>query len=299
MEGMWRLNKSSVSILTAGVCWGLIPVFYHMMSSAGLSRMQTITMRFTIAAVGYIVYLLAKDPALLKIKRPVHLLYFVGTGVCSLAAFNFCYITCIKYAGVSVAALLLYTAPAFVLVMSVILFREQLTPRGLVALGMTVLGCAFVSGIFSGEMPLNISALMWGLGSGFGYALYSIFSKYALVHYAPETITAYTAVFASMSTLPFSKPSELVSLASDPTVLTGALGSAVLCTVLAYLLYTSGLKHTPAGKAAVLSTVEPVVASILGVALLHESMAWDKLCGIALVLFAIAVLNPSEHKEEK
>ncbi len=283
--------SSTVKILAAGVCWGLIPVFYHIMSSAGLGRVQTITMRFTFAALGYIVYLLIRDAELLRIKCPKHLLYFVGTGVCSLAAFNFCYITCIKYAGVAVAALLLYTAPAFVLVMSVALFGEPLTKRGLLALGMTVLGCAFVSGVFGGGGDIGIAALLWGLGSGFGYALYSIFSKYALEHYRPETITAYTAVFASLSTLPFSDPVQLAGKAAAPGVLLSALGCALLCTVFGYLLYTLGLEHIDAGKAAVLSTIEPVVASVLGVMLLGEPVTWGKLCGIVLVLGAIMVLN--------
>ncbi len=291
--------SSTIKILTAGVCWGFIPVFYHVMSSAGLGRIQTITMRFTFAALGYIVYLLIRDAELLRIKRPSHLLYFVGTGVCSLAAFNFCYITCIKYAGVAVAALLLYTAPAFVLVMSVVLFKEPLTKQGLLALGMTVLGCAFVSGFFGGGANIGTRALFWGLGSGFGYALYSIFGKYALKHYRPETITAYTAVFASLSTFPFSNPVQLIGKAVTPEVLFSALGCALLCTVLAYLMYTVGLEHIDAGKAAVLSTIEPVVASVLGVVLLDEPVTWGKFCGVVLVLGAIAVLNfPGNYGEQ-
>ncbi len=286
-----KAKGASLKIFVAGICWGFIPVFYHMMSSNGLGRMQTITLRFTFAALGYILCLMIKAPGLLRLKRPMHVLYFAGTGVLSLAAFNFCYISCIRYAGIAVAALLLYTAPAFVLVMGVILFREPLSARGILALIMTVLGCAFVSGVFGGGASISTEALLWGVGSGFGYALYSVFSKYALEHYKPETITVYTAVFASLSTLPFSEPLKLIGRLSEPGVFIGASGSAVLCTVLAYLLYTSGLESTEAGKAAIISTVEPVVASVLGVLLLHEAMTPYKLSGIVLVLFAIAVLN--------
>ncbi len=292
-----RITAPAFQIIAAGLCWGFIPVFYRMMSSSGLGRLQTITLRFSFAALGYILWLMYKDPGLLRLKRPAHILYFVGTGVISLAAFNFCYISCIKYAGVAVAALLLYTAPAFVLVMGLLLFKEQLTVRGVLALVMTVFGCAFVSGIIGGGASISTEALLWGLGSGFGYALYSVFSKYALKHYKPETITAYTAVFASLSTLPFSEPEELACMLKEPKVLTGALGSAIICTVLAYLLYTSGLERTGAGKAAILSTVEPVTACVLGVLLLHEPITPDKLSGILLVLLAIAVLNiPDKHK---
>lgn len=285
------MKKASLMIIAAAVCWGAIPIFYHSMSANGLTRMQTITVRFTLSALGYVCYLLVRDPSKLRIKRPAHLLYFVGTGVCSLAFFNFCYITCIGRAGVACAALLLYTAPVFVLVMSALLFHERITARGLAALLLTVVGCAGVAGVFSGGAALAPSALLWGLGAGFGYALYSIFGKYALRHYCPETITAYTAVFAAAATLPLAEPAKLMRLAGQPAVLASGLGCALLCTVLAYLLYTAGLSGVPAGRAAVLSTAEPVVATVLGAVLLGERVTWDKLLGIVLVLGAIVVLS--------
>jgi len=287
-------------ILIAAVLWGMIPIFYHMMCSSGLSRMQTITIRFTLAALSYVVYLLMKDKELLRIKHWSHLRYFIGTGVCSLAAFNFCYITCIQYAGVAVAALLLYTAPMFVVLMSMILFHEKLTGQRLTALGMTILGCAFVSGMFSGTYTVQPIALAWGLASGFGYALYSIFSKFALKYYQPETITAYTAIFAAFATLPLSKPQVLCEKIIEPTVLVGGAGAALLCTILSYLLYTSGLSEISASKAAILSTLEPVTAAILGALLLHESVSIEKAFGIFLVLSAIIVLNmPQRIKTKK
>lgn len=285
------MKKARLMIVIAAICWGTIPVFYHGMAAAGLSRVQTIAMRFTLAAVGYVICLAFRDRTLLRIKRPLHLLYFVGTGICSLAFFNFCYMTCIAGAGVAVAALLLYTAPAFVLVMSAILFQERLSVRGVLALAMTVVGCAFVAGAFSGAISVTPAALLWGLGSGFGYALYSIFGKFALRKYKPETITAYTAVFAALATLPFARPVKLAGLLQDATVWLHALGCALIGTVLAYLLYTAGLTKVPAGQASVLSTVEPVVATILSAALLGEAVTADKLCGIVLVLAAVALLN--------
>lgn len=291
------MKKFYFMIIAAAVCWGVIPIFYNGLSQSGLSSMQTITMRFSLAAVGYVVYLLLRDRSLLRIKRPVHLLYFVGTGVCSVAFFNFCYITCIQSAGVAVAALLLYTAPAFVLIMSAVLFGERLTARGLIALGMTVTGCAFVAGAFAGGLTMSPAALLWGLGSGFGYALYSVFGKYALRHYRPETITAYTAVFAALATLPLARPGELVGFLHSGTVWFHAIGCALVCTVMAYLLYTGGLAKIPAGQASILSTTEPVVATVLGVALLGESMSLHKLCGILLVLGAIIVLGAKPKSE--
>lgn len=284
--------RARLQIILAAICWGLIPLFYHSMSAAGLTRMQAITMRFTFAAIGYVVCLGIQDKTLLRIQKPAHLLYFVGTGIGSLALFNFCYITCIQLAGVAVAALLLYTAPVFVLLLSALLFREKISGRGLLALGMTIAGCAFVAGIASEQVALTKTAFLWGLGSGFGYALYSIFSKFALRDYTAETITAYTAVFAAIATFPFSRPLALLhTLSAHPTALWSAIGCALFCTVVAYRLYTTGLLVLPAAQASILATIEPVVASILGVLLLQESMTFSKLGGMALILGSIVVLG--------
>jgi len=291
-----NLPKARLLVILAAICWGFIPVFYYNMAAAGLTRMQAITMRFTLAAIGYVICLGIQDRILLRIQKPAHLWYFVGTGIGSLALFNFCYITCIQLAGVAVAALLLYTAPAFVLLLSALLFHEKLSGRGLLALGMTIAGCAFVAGIASEQVTLTKTAFLWGLGSGFGYALYSIFSKFALRDYTAETITAYTAVFAALATFPFSHPAGLVhTLATHPTALLSAIGCALFCTVVAYRLYTTGLLVLPAAQASILATVEPVVAAVLGVLLLQESMTLSKLGGMALILGSIVVLGLPTH----
>lgn len=285
------MKKASLFVVAAGICWGMTPIFYRILTNYHLSRLQTISLRFLFAAVGYTAFLLWKDRSLLKLKKPSHLLYFIGTGICSLAFFNFCYVSCIEYTGVATAALLMYTAPVFVMLMSAALFHEKIEKRGVIALFLTVLGCAFVSGIFSQEFSIKFIAFLWGIGSGVGYALYSIFSKFALKYYKPETITAYTIIFAAIATVPFANPIELMEALQKPSVFAAALGAGVVCTVIAYLLYTAGLQTVPAGRASILSTVEPVVATILGAILLHEPIEIYKITGIIFILCAVFMLN--------
>ena len=72
---------------------------------------------------------------------------FLGTGIGSIVFFNYCYFKTISLTSMSVAAVLLYTAPAIVMVLSRILFGERFTVRKVTALVMTFVGCIFVTGI--------------------------------------------------------------------------------------------------------------------------------------------------------
>jgi drug/metabolite transporter (DMT)-like permease len=66
--------------------------------------------------------------------------------------------------------------------------------------------------------------------------------------------------------------------------------------VLPFIFYTKGLQHVEAGKAGILATVEPAVATLLSVLLYDETLSADKLAGMALIFLAIVLLNHNEKK---
>ena len=123
------MRKPVMMIAAAGVLWGLLSLFFRFFTELGMDAIQAVCIRNSAAAVLMAAVLAVKSPGSLRLKRPAHILYFVGTGMVSLAFFNVCYFLCIELAGVSVAALLLYTAPAFVMVLSAPLFGERMSGR--------------------------------------------------------------------------------------------------------------------------------------------------------------------------
>lgn len=284
---MMKQHKYRLMIACAGALWGMISIFFKILSAQGLDKIQVVVLRFGFAAVLLCLWLAVRSPQALRLRHPWHLLYFVGTGIASQAFFNLCYYAAIERAGVAVAALLLYTAPAFVILFSRMLFAESMTKGKMVALILTIAGCTCITGVCSGGISISPLAFIYGLGSGIGYALYSIFGKFALRDYPPETVTVYSFVFAALGMLPLAHPAALFTALAKPAVLLGSTALALICTVLPYLLYTAGLTHTDAGQASILATVEPVVAALIGFFMFHEAAALDKLAGILLILAAI------------
>lgn len=282
------MNIFTLCTIFAGVLWGTISVFLKNLSSSGLSLIQITACRAVFSSFFLFVYFLVKDKNLLKIKVK-DIWMFVGTGVVSLTFFSLCYFFTILESGASIAVILLYTSPIFILLLSAILFKEKITKIKLFALILTFVGCIFVTGI-GGENHLSAKGLFIGLCAGLGYALYSIFSRFALKKYKPLTVTFYTFVFSSISLLPFCNVVEICSSFSEKSLLF-LIGIALVCTVLPYIFYTFGLSGLETGKAAILVTVEPLVGSLIGIFVWKENLDMLKLIGIIMIFIAVILIN--------
>lgn len=284
-------------VCLAGILWGTIGIFVRTLTKQGLSSMDIVSLRAIVTAVVLFICLLIFKPSLLKVRLR-DLWCFVGTGLVSVVFFNFCYFSAIDTISLAVAAVLLYTAPAFVLLMSAVLFKERITGRKIFSLIAVVVGCALVSGIVGQTIHLNAKGFMLGLGAGIGYALYSIFGRYALNRgYESITITFYTFLIASLGTLPLIHLKRMGQyFVTDITTVAFCLLFGILTTVLPYILYTWGLREMDNSKAAVIASIEPITATLIGLFRYHETLGIGQVLGIVLVLGAML---PSEKKKKQ
>ena len=140
---------------------------------------------------------------------------------------------------------------------------------------------------------------MYGLGSGFGYALYSIFGKPATQKYSPLTVSLWCFVFATAFTLPVSGLGTKLSLFGDWQVWGGILGIGFISCVLPNIFYMRGLQNLEAGHAAILATIEPVVASVVSFLFLGETFTLQKVLGIVSILAAVPILNRSAKQTKE
>ncbi|WP_257348350.1 DMT family transporter [Pseudalkalibacillus decolorationis] len=280
-----------VFIALGAALWGLIAIFVEGLYEHGFTPLQVVAIRVMTATVLLLIVVLVKNPRLLRIDWRDSL-YFVGTGILSIVFFNWCLFTAIQETSIAVAAILLYTAPAIVTLLSRVLFKEWLTLRKMIALFLTLIGCVFVIGLVpGGTSSVSIYGVIVGLGSGVGYALYSIFGKYALVKYSSLTVTVYTFVFAAVAIVPFSGLWRHLDVLLRGEVLLNTVGIGFFSTVLAYLLYTVGLQFVETSRASITATVEPVVATIIGVFMFQEPLSNWQLGGIILVLSAVMIVQ--------
>ena len=275
-------------ILAAAALWGVIGLWNRRLLASGLSPTTIVTVRNLGGMLLLLGIFAVKDRSVFRVRRE-HLKYFFGTGVISVVLFTACYFSCQKICSLAVASVLLYTAPSFVVILSAILWKEPVTGKKLTALGLTLVGCACVCGLFSEDLTVTATGILLGLGAGFFYALYSIFGRYALAHYDSMTVTVWTFLFAGPASLVFLRPAELAAL--TPSAWLTAAGLVVFSTVLPYILYTKGLSQVESGRASIMASLEPVVASLTGVLVFGEPMGLLTAAGIALVLAGVIILR--------
>lgn len=295
------MNKTKLAplyIILAGCLWGSMGLFVRRLGAMGLDSMEIVELRSILAVILLFAVTALRTPQQLRVTKR-NLIPLVCSGVFSIIFFNYCYFSTIRLLNLSAAAILLYTSPIFVMLLSIPLFHEKLTARKLLALAMAFAGCCLVSGIASASQRLSLQGILLGLGSGFGYALYSIFSRVSLNQgLGSVTITDYTFLFAALAgafLTDFSQYAAAFSEFGIEFVLLGVVYT-VVTTVLPYLLYTAGLSQVENGPASILASVEPVVATILGFVVFSETPTLQAFLGIILVLAALVLLSVKKSK---
>ena len=288
-------NKTIIGpmlIILAGCFWGSMGIFVRKLGIYDFDSIQIVSIRLTIAAIFFSLVLFIKERSGFKIAvRDIPL--FLGLGFGSILFFTVCYFTAITMMPLSTAAILLYTSPIWIMLMSVVFFHEKLDGKKLTALFLAFAGCVLVSGI-SGE-GMTIKGLLVGIGSGLGYGLYSILGTVALRKYSPYTVTTYTFIFAAIGSWFICNPGDMLSKFSKAPdlgfLILFCVITALITAVIPFLAYTLGLQSVEASKAGIIATIEPMVATLIGMIVFSEPLTLMSGLGILLILAAVVILN--------
>ena len=263
----------------------------------GIEKTQIVLGRAFFSALMIAFILLVRDRKLFRIHLK-DIWLFAGAAILSILMFSFCYYKTMELTSLSVAAVLLYTAPFFVIFLSAVFFREKLTLRKCLACLIAFAGCCLVAGIFQTETAISPAALGFGLLTGFGYGLYTIFSSALLKRgYHSLTILFYTFFFATLGCLAFVNPiTATLSITKSGGALLNMFLLALFNSVLPYLLYTKGLSGTEPSVAPIIAMAEPVSATVVGAVFYGEAITVTGAIGMLLVLFAVGILNVGKRK---
>lgn len=189
-----------------------------------------------------------------------------------------------KYTTVSVATLSYYFAPVIVTLVCPILFRERLTVRQIVCFVMSTIGLVMITGVGEIGGGRGMIGILFGLGAAVFYAAVILLNKFIRnVEGIHRTFLQFLAAIVIL--LPYVLATGGVTLGN-----LHALGWINLLIVgfvhtgVTYCMYFSSLKELPGQKAAILSYIDPLVAVLVSVAVLGESMTLWQAIGGALIL---------------
>ena len=289
---------SPILVFLAAVTWGVSGYFVRETGNFGFSTFEIVFIRFLTASVFAALFFLIFDRSVFKIKLK-DIWCFFGTGSIGAFGCSLFYFLTMKNASLGTACILMYTSPIVVITLSVILFKEKLTPIKVIGLITTFLGCVLCS-YETGGFKMTVPTFLIGLCSGICYGLYSIFSRFAMNKgYKTETVIFYSFIFAMLASslfVPYKEFSANFKYLDDTAVY--FIGLGLISTVTPYTLYTLGLKNMENGKAAIIACFEIVASIFVGMIVYNEMPTLIKIVGIIIVFASVVALNILPQKKE-
>lgn len=281
-----QVRLAPMFIWLSAVLWGFLGIFGKYAQNEGVGALEVGWWRAVMGCLLFGAHALATRA---RFPRGRDLAITAAFGLIAVSLFYGSYQVAVREGGASLASVLLYTAPAFVAVLGWTVLGEALGIREIAGVSAALGGIALIS--FGGGQGVNPSAaaLAFGATAGFSYALIYLYGRAFFHRYAPSALFCVMMGVGAIGLLPFTG----FAAAKTPVAWANLAAVGVVCTYLAYVAYSAGLKHLPATRASVIATVEPVVAALLAAWLFAERLAPVSLAGAVLVLGAALLLGTS------
>ena len=287
--------RSLLYIILASVFWGSSAIFFKLLTPFGFQPIHLTAMRGIVSAIAIILYALITNRTLFKASIK-ELVLFVSSGIAVFLT-AFFYYASISYSSVSVAVMLMYTAPVFVAAYSVAFLGEKLTRSKIVSIVLVIVGCALVSGILNG-VAYSLTGIAFGLLSGIMYSSYNIIARIAMMNKS-NSLSATLYCFTTMGIISLVAGDiggiTQIACADFAVTLPLMIGIGICTCVIPYFLYTLALRYIPAGTASAIGILEPISATVFSVAFFNEKLTLSGFCGIIFVLFAVFILSRTDQ----
>lgn len=288
--------------LIAGACWGCCGVFVRALDDAGFDNITIIFSRVFIVVILLGLTNLVRDRSLFYIELR-HIPLVVLIGMSGQFFFNICYNIAVLKLSLSLATILLCTAPVYVIVFGAVLFKEKITPLRVICMAAVLAGCVLLSGVVeSGGIKWSLFGLAMGVGTAICNAVATIATNEAsyVRKLHPLTVQFYAALFALIPMLPFTDYSAVGSFISQNplTQIPYLMAYALIASLTPNLLFNISFKFIDSGVVSILASgAEPTSALIFGILMYSEIPSVPGIIGTILVIGAIIVLTRSSSSK--
>ncbi|NYJ04591.1 DMT family transporter [Petropleomorpha daqingensis] len=278
--------------LLSAACFGAMAVFGKLAYAVGVEPGALLLLRFALAAalLGFVL-LVRPDLRSGGARPPLRLvLTALGLGAVGYATQAALYFSALERIDASLVALVLYTYPALVTLAAALLGRERLTPARSAAVLVASCGTLLVL-LGAGGVRFDSIGVVLAFGAAVTYTAYILVADTVVHRLPPVLLSALVMAGAALTLAVRGIAGGGVELGFGPAGWLWVGCIAVVSTVVAMLAFFAGLRRTGPSTAAILSTFEPVVTTVLAAVTLGEFLAPVQVLGGVLVLASVAVVQ--------
>jgi drug/metabolite transporter (DMT)-like permease len=284
----------------AATLWAVNGTVSKVILGSDISSLRLLEVRSLGAAIGFVLVLLVVAPGRLRVSRS-ELPFLAIFGICGLAFVQWFYFLAIHRLAVGIALLIEYMGALLVALWARYVFHEPVRRRIWAALALALGGLAMIVDLTGGG-ELSSAGLAFALVAAVTYTAYILLAERGVGDRDAVSLLAWGFGFAALFlafiapwwSFPADRVGDSVSLLGhldDQSLPVWALmlWVIVLGTILPFFLLVSALRHLPATRVAIISMLEPVIATVVAWAWLGESLTAVQLTGAVIVLAAIVL----------
>lgn len=284
-----KLGALYGAISAAG--FGLLPIFGGLAYRNGANTETLLAARFTVAAlILWVIVFIKRIEYNLGRQKIIYLVLLGSIGYNSATA---AYFSALSYISTPLVALVYYTNPIIVTILSFFIIKEEISKNKAAALAISTLGLAMIVGFSLGNV--NMKGIFLAFLAAFIYSIYIIAGDRAVKGIDPIIVTTYVATGCSIT-------ANLIGLFTGSFVKMTfyscffSFMTAVFSTVIPILLFYESMKRIGPSNLAIISTIEPVVTTVMAAALFHDILSLPQIIGGILVITGIIVLQRPAKK---
>lgn len=294
------MHLGALFAVIAGIMWGFMGIIVRRLYDEGFDATQMVFIRYLIVFITFAIFIMIKNHGFPRVTwlqlGNLAVMGIVGSALSSVFLF-----IAPGHISLSLTTVLQNTAPFIIVAASIPLFKEKLTRSKLIALLCAGLGCVLCSGILLDDSPADMYGVMLGLISGLCYSTYSLCSKGASDHGIDSpTIMLYSSMFCVIVLAPFSDLGSTIPRMFDSAyIIMLVLGLGFLITLIPFTLFNMSIKMMGAGRASILSYMEPLSATIVGFFAYNENVTPGIALGMFLILLSVVILGRGPTHERR
>lgn len=285
-----------ILVLLAAIFWGYVGVPTKHLADLGFDNYTISFFKTSIPAIFYLIYSFKKDPSLFIIDKK-GILFFIIYGIVVIAGCFIAFNITINFLSLALATMFLYTSQIWVITISYFMFKEKLTAKKIISMLLILIGCFMMCEVHKlNNFNISAKGIFWGLISGFTFALQILLAKISneKYNYNHTSLLTYSFLFAAIFLFPFMNMKNNIHIfksSNNLFFLFRIIFWSVVGTLIANTAYVKSTQYIEASIASMISSLELVVASILGFIVFNETLNLIQILGMLLILFSIVLLE--------
>ena len=292
-------NTGMLSTFVGGTLWGINGVMgNYLFLNKNVTTPWLIPYRLILAGfllLGYLYY--KKESKIFDIlKNPKDLLQIVLFGLIGMLGTQYTYFSAIQFSNAAIATVLTYFGPTLVLIYMCLREKRKPLKYEIVSICLSSFG-VFLLATHGDITSLQISfkALVWGILSALSVVFYTVQPESLLKKYGASIVVAWGMMIGGIFIAFVAKPWN-ISVTFDFITFLVLMLIIVFGTIIAFILYLTGVNIIGPTKASIIACIEPVAATICAILFLGVTFDFLDVIGFICIISTIFIVAYFDKK---